>query len=143
MPQPSSLDVLNRLLRIVFRSLPMYLVNTSPWIARDDGRAEAVLHQIVADAKHYAQKIADAILDRNGVLEHGSFPIEFADVHDLSLDYLIVDLIDAQRRDIAAIEQCVKLLEQDRASKALAEEVLGNARGHLEALDELNKLPAA
>lgn len=142
MPQPSSIDVLNRLLGIVFRSLPMYLAGTTPWTNRDDGRAEVVLNQIVADARHYSQKLADAILDRNAVLEHGSFPIEFADVHDLSLDHLILELIEAQRHDIEAIEQCVKLLGHDRAAKALAEEVLGNARGHLQALEELNNQPA-
>jgi hypothetical protein len=37
----------------------------------------------------------------------------------------------------------VKLLESDRAAKALAEEVLGNAKGHLEALEELTEQPAA
>lgn len=143
MPQPSSVDVLNRLLRIVFRSLPMYLVNTSPWTSRGDGRAEAVLGQLVSDSRHYSQRIADMILDRNGVLEHGSFPIGFADVHDLSLDYLIGEIIEAQRNDVARIEQCVKLLANDRAAKALAEEVLGNARGHLESLEELTEQPAA
>lgn len=141
MPSEPSVDTLNRLLRIVYRSLPMYIAGTSPWTSRTDGRAEAVLAQLVADAKLYAQKIADAVLDRNSVLEPGSFPIEYADVHDLSLDFLIGELIESQRRDIAAIERCVHALARDRAAKALAEEVLGNARGHLESLEELTAAP--
>lgn len=142
MPQPSSIDVLNRLLRILYRSLPLYLDGTSPWTSRTDGRAEAVLAQLVADCRHYAQKTADAILDRNGILETGSFPIQYADVHDLSLDFLIGELIESQRRDIKAIEACVDKLARDRAAKALAEEALGNARGHLESLEELTQQPA-
>lgn len=137
MPAETSLDVLNRLLRIVYRSLPMYLANTSPWTSRRDGQAEAVLARLVADSKHYAQKLADAILDRNGILETGSFPIEYADVHDLSLDYMVGELIESQHRNIAAIGRCVTALGRDRAARALAEEVLGNARGHLESLEEL------
>ena len=77
MPSESSVDYLNRLLRIIYRSLPMYLVNTSPWTSQSDARAEAVLKQLVADAKRYSQKLADTILDRNGVLETGSFPPAF------------------------------------------------------------------
>jgi hypothetical protein len=141
MPQDSSVDILNRLLRIVYRSLSMYLAGTSPWTSRDDGRAEAVLSHLVADSKFYSQKIADAILDRNGIIEAGSFPIEFADVHDLSLDFMVGELIEAQRRGVKAIEACVNALARDRAAKAIAEEVLGNARGHLESLEELNQQP--
>lgn len=143
MPPESSVDILNRLLRIVYRSLPMYLAGTSPWTSSGDAKAESVLAQLVADAKHYAQKLADTILDRNGVLETGSFPIEYADVHDLSLDFLIGEMIASQRRDVAAIQRCVAALARDRAAKALAEEVLGNAQGHLESLEELAQAPAA
>ena len=42
-----------------------------------------------------------------------------------------------QKQDIAAIQQCVADLAGDPAGRALAEEVLGNARGHLESLEEL------
>ena len=143
MPSESSVDYLNRLLRIIYRSLPMYLVNTSPWTSQSDARAEAVLKQLVADAKRYSQKIAETILDRNGVIEMGSFPIEYADVHDLSLDFLIGEVIEAQSRDVVAIQRVVDALARDRAAKALAEEVLGNAKGHLESLEELNHAPAA
>ena len=47
MPPESSVDILNRLLRIIYRSLPMYLAGTSPWTSRSDARAEAVLAQLV------------------------------------------------------------------------------------------------
>ncbi len=63
----------------------------------------------------------------------------FTDTHDLSLDYLVNELVDYQRQDIAAIEKCVADLNADGNGRALAEEVLGNARGHLESLKELLK----
>ncbi len=63
----------------------------------------------------------------------------FTDTHDLSLDYLVNELVDYQRQDIAAIEKCVVDLNADGNGRALAEEVLGNARGHFESLKELLK----
>ena len=56
---------------------------------------------------------------------------------------MIGELIEAQTRDVASIQRCVDALARDRAGKALAEEVLGNAKGHLESLEELNAAPAA
>ena len=63
--------------------------------------------------------------------------MEFTDTHDLSLDYLLGKLAFYQKQDIAAIEQCVPDLAGDPQGRALAEEALGTARGHLESLEEL------
>ncbi len=61
----------------------------------------------------------------------------FTDTHDLSLDYLLTEMAYYQKQDIAAIERCVADLAGDPEARALAEEALGNARGHLASLEEL------
>ncbi len=61
----------------------------------------------------------------------------FTDLHDLSLDYLVSRLIRCQQQDIAVIAACVPQLATAPAAQTLAEEALGAARAHLEALEGL------
>jgi hypothetical protein len=133
---------LNRLLTIVYRSLPMYLTFACPWTHEGDEQAVATLGQIVEDQKQLSSRIAAYILDHHGPIEVGEYPLDFPDTHDLSLDYLITKLVRCQQHDVAALEQCVVELHSDPPSAALAEEALGAARGHLETLEELAQRPA-
>lgn len=133
---------LNRLLTILYRSLPLYLDYACPWTHRGDEKAVATLRNIVADQKQLSTRVAQAVLAL-GPTEIGEFPIEFLDMHDLSLDFLVKKLIEYQKKDIAALERCAAELAADRKAAALAEEALGAARGHLESLEELASQPAS
>ncbi len=137
MTKPVILQTLNRLLTIVYRSLPMYLTYASPWTRHGDERAVAALRHIVEDQKQLSTRIAQYILQHHGSLETGEYPIEFLDMHDLSLDFLLTRLVEHQRSEVAALERCVRDLQADREATALAEEALGSVRGHLETLEEL------
>ena len=142
MMSPDSNTVLNRMLVIIYRSLPMYLADAVPWMHPGDEKAKHVLNHIVADYRLYAGRITELLLSRRQRFSFGEYPMAFTDTHDLSLDYLISELIDYQKQDVAAIEKCVAELKTDPAGRALAEELLGNSRGHLESLEELLKQPA-
>jgi hypothetical protein len=130
-------DALNRLLTILYRSLPMYLTYASPWTHHGDEKAVAALKHIVEDDKRLATRIAHYAMEHYGPVEMGEYPPDFPDTHDLSLDFLLRKLLLCQKSDIAAIERCTAALAPDRKAAALAEEALGAARGHLETLDEL------
>jgi hypothetical protein len=136
MDKPDTYHSLNRLLTILYRSLPMYLTFACPWTHRGDEKAVATLGHIVEDQKQLANRIAERILN-SGPIDMGEYPLDFPDTHDLGLDYLIVKLVNCQKDDVAALEQCVAVLKNDRAAASLAEEALGAARGHLESLEEL------
>jgi hypothetical protein len=133
----SRADALNRLLAIHYRSLPMYLSNTRPWMRAGDEPAARALSHIVDDQKQRVERISDMLLDEGADIDAGAFPMAFTDTHDLSLDYLITELIDHQRRDIAAIDEIVRDAGEDVALRRLAEEALGAAQGHLQSLSEL------
>jgi hypothetical protein len=135
-------SVLPRLLVILNRSLPMYLSSAAPWTHRGDERAAKLLHHIVADQTRYIQKIVELLMDRRQTLSFGEFPMAFTDTHDLSLDYLVSELIFYQKQDVAGIQECVADLRMDLPARALAEEILGNAMGHLQSLEELENTPA-
>jgi hypothetical protein len=129
--------VLNRLLTVLYRSLPMYLTYASPWIHRGDEVAMAALRHIVEDQKQLAARIGQFLLAHHGPIEMGEYPLDFPDMNDLSLDFLITRLVECQKHDVAAIDLCVAELQGDRQAASLAEEALGAARGHLETLEEL------
>ncbi len=95
------------------------------------------LADIVADQRLYCGRIAEAILQERGRFDSGDYPMEFTEYNMLSLDFLLTAMIRHQKQDIAAIERCVADLAGNMQYQVLAEEVLGNARGHLESLQEL------
>jgi hypothetical protein len=134
---------LNRVLTIINRSFPTYLATAAPWTHPGDERATQVLHRIVADYEMYVRRLADLLLERRQLQGFGEYPMIFTDTHDLGLDYLVSELIFYQKQDIADLEQCIVQLKSDPTGKALAEEILGNARGHLESLEELLPQSAA
>lgn len=139
MAESRAIDVLNRLLELEYRSLPMYLEGTSPWMKAGEERAAEVLKHLVTDQKEIAGRIAKMIFDRGGRVEIGGFPMEFTDLHMLSLDFLVHECIDWQKQAIAEIEGLIGQLQRDHQARALAEEALGLARGHLENLEETAK----
>ncbi|MCE9555000.1 MAG: hypothetical protein K8T91_16720 [Planctomycetes bacterium] len=132
-----TIDALNQLLAIHYRSVPMYLTEAVPWTHHGDEQATAAVEDIVASHKAIVVRLADEIQNRYGVVDPGDFPAEYTDLHFLSLDYLLIEILAGLDLDIQSIQECVRRLEDDRVGKALAEEALGNARGHRQTIEEL------
>ena len=132
-----TIDVLNRLVALHARSLPMYLADAHPWTPRADEADRDVLTQIAADQTAVVQRLASLIIEQGGSVHLGDFPMHFTGQHDLALGYLVHGLVAHQRETVAAIEECVQQLEHDPMAKAVAQETLGEAKGHLELLQEL------
>jgi hypothetical protein len=142
MTKPVTIRALNDLLALEYRSLPMYVTDAMPWTHPGDAKSTATLASIVSDQKASSQRIAQLILDRGGALDTGEFPMEYTDMHDLSLDFLVKELVSFQKWLIGQIEQIVKTVDSDRDVRELAQETLGSAKAHLEALHELTTQPA-
>ncbi len=139
MASAETINALNRLYAIHYRSLPMYLGYAKPYALRGDEQARETLNHIVADQKAMVERIGEMILDMDAQMHEGEFPMEFTGYHDLTYDYLVQRMIDRQKIDIALIEQCADRLNTNPLAKALADEALGLAKGHLENLEELTQ----
>ena len=133
------LPVLNDLLRILYRSLPMYLAEARPWVHRRDEKLASAITAIAGDQCLFAHRVAQAIVDMGRHPNPGSFPYQFTSIHDLAIDYLLQRLVEYQHRDVTHIGRCVEDLAEQPQHAALAEEILGNARGHLETLEQLSR----
>lgn len=138
---PPEANVLNRLLALEYRSLPMYLRDASPWTQDRDHQAASALANIVADQAEMARRIATVILERRGNVEPGDWPTDFTHTHYLSLDFLLNKMVEYEKRDIAVLEAIAAELSDDPQARELAEEVLGSQRAHLEVLESLAKQP--
>ncbi|MEX2317447.1 MAG: hypothetical protein WD669_09870 [Pirellulales bacterium] len=137
MSKTGTYQALNRLLTVLYRSLPMYLTFALPWTHVGDEKAVEVLSHIVDDQRRLSTRVAHYIMEHFGPIELGEYPLDFPDTHDLAFDFLVGKLLACQKADVGAIEEIVAQLKDDREAQALAEEALGAARGHLETLEEL------
>lgn len=142
MPPAKTIDLLNELYAIENRSLATYLADACPWTHPGDEPASQALAHILTDQRQMVGRLGELIESRGGRIDRGSFPIEYTDLNLLSLDFLVLELIRCQKRDIADIERIVAALGADREARELAEEVLGSERAHLEALEDLVKQPS-
>ena len=145
MTNAETVAVLNQVLQLQYRSLPRYLVYGSPWTHANgaDGQTRDALENIVHDQQRLTERLAELILDHRGSPDVGDFPMEFTDLHFLSLDYLLRELVYYQRQDIASLERCAADLSTAAAeAQAIVEEGLGSERAHLEVLEQLAKQPA-
>ncbi len=134
--QPDSLAVLRRLLQILCRSFTVYLAECKPASLQSGGKSQA-LQLIVADQLRLAERVAEVIVQRRQWIDSGEFPVAFTSKHDLGAEFLLEYAVECHRRDVAAIERCVSELEHAPFLRPLAEEILGNARGHHENLEEM------
>jgi hypothetical protein len=133
--------VLNELLVILHRSLPMYISDATPWVAYGSEQAQQALNRLVADSRESSARISALLAERRHTIELGEFPMTFTGLHDVSLDYLIEHLIVHQKRDLHRIEALSQRLAGDLEGQAVARQVLANVQGHVEALEALQAQP--
>lgn len=136
MTESSTYDILNRLLILHSRSLAAYLNYARPWAIQAHPKTLAVLEQMVADQQATVDRLAGLIME-TGPVEPGEFPIIFTGWHDLSVEWLVDKLIERQRKTIILIERLVNQLNLAPYAQAMAREALGQAKGHLENLQEV------
>jgi hypothetical protein len=137
MSQPSTIHLLNRLLGIVSRSFLQYLKFSQPYVPLGRKEVMEVLETMVTDQNSMADRISQMVMDQKELARTGEFPMEFTDLHDLDIDFLIDRAMVYQRQDIELVGQLLHQLQLSPAAKSLAEETLGMAKGHLQSLQEL------
>jgi hypothetical protein len=143
MPSDDTIDVLNRVLEILERSFPQYLLYARPYVPAGQEHVMQTIEQIVAGQNNLAERVSRHIFESGGLPDHGDFPIEFTDTHDLSIEFLVDEAVDCMRQDIAELDECVDALRLSPAAHSLASEALGLTKGHLEQLAALRVVPGS
>jgi hypothetical protein len=140
---PSTSDILNRLLILHERSLPVYLSYAAPEHIEKSPRIGQVFRQMAEDHLRTVDRLGMLVLENHVAVEHGKFPMSFTSLHDLSADYLLKLTMERQRKVISATEQLADMLAHAPYAQAAAREALGEAKGHLENLQEAEAPPQA
>lgn len=143
MSEATTNHFLNRLIAMHNCSLPAYLTYAAPAWHRGDEAAQETLRSVAADQRDTSERLAAMVTAQHGVIDNGEFPIYYTGYHDLSFDFLLKEIIKEQKEDIVQIEAVVAQLSMVPLAKALAEETLGAAKGHLESLEELKRAASA
>ncbi len=133
---PQAIPVLNELLSVLCRSLPAYLADAKPWAQSEDRPLHTALDRLVADQQRYARRVTEIIVEQGGRPDPGRFAMQFTAKNDLSLEFLRQEVILRMEQDVLTIERCAAQLEDIASLHSLAEEILGNTRGHLDILKE-------
>ena len=102
----------------------------------------AVIRQMVDDQRRTVDRIATLILDNGGIVDRGEFPMNFTAYNDVSPKFLLGKIIERQEKTIAMIEKIADALAIAPYAQAATREALGEAKGHLENLQELAAEPA-
>jgi len=136
MPSTDTINVLNRVLELLERSFPQYLRYARPYIPPGRENIMQTVEQIVAGQDALAERVSQYIFESSGLPDHGDFPIEFTDTHDLSIDFLLQEAIDCTGQSVGDLEQSVEALRLTPAAQSLASEALGMTKGHLELLQK-------
>ena len=84
MPSPDTINVLNRVLEILERSFPQYLLYARPYVPPGRENIMQTIEQIVAGQDALAERVSQHVFESGGLPDHGDFPIEFTDTHDLA-----------------------------------------------------------
>jgi hypothetical protein len=134
---------LNRLLAIHCKSFPQYMRWSRPHVPAGRGEELEAVEAIANDQDAMGDRISRMVTDAGALPRTGEFPMEFTDLHDLDVDYCLRLAAKYQEQDVAAIGGLVERLQTAPAAKAVAEEALGMAKGHLDTLRELTQAPAA
>jgi hypothetical protein len=137
MPSSDTIEILNRVLALLTRSFPQYLRYARPYIPSGREKVLETIHEIAAGQDRLAERISHYVFESGGLPDHGRFPIEFTDTHDLAIDFLIREAVGYQKEYVANLQQCVDALRLAPAAQSLAAEALGMTKGHLQSLEEL------
>lgn len=132
-----ALEMLNRLLPALNCSLARYLEYGNPWAPAGTEAWTAAIHRVAHDHALYAQRLEEVIRELHGRPNFGSFPIRFTAINDLDVRHLAGRVAAELRATLPLLEEAVAAVADVASARHLAEEILGNSRGHLEALDAL------
>lgn len=128
---------LNRILHVLARSLPAYLASARPWATEGTAPLRLALATLADDQRRYANLVAEAIVGLGGHPSPGSYSHTFWDLNDLEPRFLLARVLQRHACDVETLRQCSHALHDHPALRDLTDEILGNAQGHQEVLEEL------
>ncbi len=128
---------LNEVLIHILRGLLQYAGECWPWSSAEHAEEYPTIARLVAEQQEQVHEISDLLNERGVFIEFGTYPTEYTDLHYVSLDYLLDELIKEQQELVADLEQALKDCAGDSEAQALLNVIASQAKQHLDTLSEL------
>ena len=91
---PTTNELLNRVLVLHERSLPVYVSYALADALDQTPKFAAVLRQMVEDQRRTVDRIATLVLESGGLVDRGEFPMNFTAYNDVSAAFLVKKIIE-------------------------------------------------
>ncbi len=136
----TDLEILNRVLRELSSNFLQYLGECWPWtsVGTNGEQLRTAANQCVSRQRKSIELIAEYLAPRQARVEFGKFSTEFTDLHFVSLQFLLKQLISNQTRLVESVDRSVTLLPSGDPSRDILEAVSRNEHDNLSALQQLS-----
>ena len=129
--------LLQDIMRREGRSLLHYVSDAFPWANANERAALARLLAMIAEEQRAGAAFSQFLLRQHLSSPHGGpYPMDFANVNYVSIDYLLPRLVENQRGVVARLDQDVLAL-YDPDAREHARKLLDVKRRHLEEMEKL------
>lgn len=136
-------QLLNRIAALHHRSLPTYLTYAKPWVPTGKEDEALVIDDIAADHHDLAERVLRELEKDDRPVHLGDFPMDYTDLNDLSLSFILNEIRIYERNLLATLEELVQWADKDGPVYRLANIAIGMTVGHLQNLEEMgNQSPS-
>ncbi len=134
----TDLEILNRVLRELSGSFLQYVGEIWPWSSAgpDGDKLQATVNQCVARQRQSIKLLADYLVPRQDRVEMGQFSSTFTDLHFVSLQFLLKQLIASQTQIVESLSRAVTLLPVGDECRELLSAVRQNEQDNLASLKQ-------
>lgn len=122
--RPHLLGPMNQLLIDLGRSLLQYVGEAWPWTPEDEARARETIESLVARQSDAVGRLTEFLDRRNWPIDFGLYPVEYTDLHYVSLDFLMKQLIQNADELVTEIDAVFRRCPPDSDEAYLLDGVL-------------------
>lgn len=138
MTETEELAILNQAFVRVYRSFGQYLREAAPVFDVGEETIQAILDRQADDV----ERLGEYLVQEQGHVFPGAFPMEYSDLHFLKSSRLLQDWTAFQERHVQSLEGDLSRLEGSGSEGALLlTEIVKHEKEHLDRLRELSALP--
>lgn len=124
MPQRNA--ELNRVLIDLGRCVLQYVGESWPYTSSEEADAKAEFEQLVERQSRCVGRITALLDERTWPIDFGIYPPEYTDLHFLSLEFLLTQLVVNADELVRQIEGTLKIVEDDPEAAELLSDVLSD-----------------
>lgn len=117
---------LNRLLIDLGRSLLQYVGESWPWTAYGEEAVRAEFEQLVERQAQCVGRIIELLDERTWPIDFGIYPPEYTDLHFLSLEFLLRQLVVNADELVAVVKGVQAVSQDDPVAAEMLDDVLAD-----------------